>query len=320
MPIESKGLPQAEAEKEAGGIILHLEKMALFDGEGMRTVVFLKGCPLRCRWCSTPESQDPAPELGYDPRKCTVCRSCVAVCPREAITVAQDETKVEVDPSACDLCFECVEACPSKARKAYGRRVTARRIVEEVEKDDIFYFHSGGGVTISGGEPLVQAAFVKEILVGCRERGMHTAIETSGYAAWNRLEEVLPFLDTVIVDIKIMDSARHKEFTGQSNELILENIRKIDESEFPLELFIRVPLIPGINDSEEDLLATAEFCKGLRKFKELHILPYHRLGVESYRLLNREYPLDDLQSLDMRDVEEKVERLRREGIPVKIGG
>lgn len=320
MQTESKGLPQAEAEKEEGGIILHLEKMALFDGEGMRTVVFLKGCPLRCRWCSTPESQSPAPELGYDPRKCTGCQTCVAVCPRGAITVGRDGITMEVDPSACDLCFECVDACPSKARKAYGRRVTARRIVAEVEKDDIFYFHSGGGVTISGGEPLVQAAFTKSILAGCRERGISTAIETSGYASWNKLEEVLPFLDTVIVDIKAMDSAKHEELTGHGNQLILDNIRRIDESEFPVELFIRVPLIPGLNDSEENLLATVRFCKGLRKFKELHILPYHRLGVESYRLLNREYALKDLQSPDMDEVEQKVERLRREGIPVKIGG
>lgn len=302
------------------GIVLHLEKMALFDGKGMRSVVFLKGCPLRCRWCSTPESQSPLPQLGYDPRRCTVCQKCVAACPQKAIRVSCDGKLVETDFDACNLCFDCVAVCPSKARKQYGRRLSSRRIAEEVEKDDLFYFHSGGGVTISGGEPLVQTAFVKSILAECRERGIHTAIETSGHAPWSNFLEILPLLNTVIIDVKILDSERHRELTGQSNDLILDNIIRIDNSEFPVEIFIRIPLIPGINDSEENLLATVKFCKGLRKFKELHLLPYHRLGVESYRLLNKKYDLEELQVPDSRVVEEKAERLREEGVPVVIGG
>lgn len=309
-----------EPEKEPAGVILHLEKMALFDGEGMRTVVFLKGCPLRCQWCSTPESQSPAPQLGYNPDKCTGCMTCVEVCPRQAIHPSETGELVETDPQACDCCFACVEACPSKARKQYGRKIRARRIVEELEKDDIFYFHSGGGITLSGGEPLTQSEFAKAILAGCRERGLHTAIETGGYVSWGRFMEVLPLLDSVLIDIKVLDPERHKELTGHSNELIIDNIRRIDRSEFPVDLFIRIPLLPGINDDDTNLAATAKFCKSLRKFKELHILPYHKLGVESYRFLARDYPLKALETPNAKLVEGKAKMLRQLRIAVKIGG
>jgi len=198
--------------------------------------------------------------------------------------------------------------------------VTCQTVLEEIEKDDIFYFHSGGGVTLSGGEPLIRIDFVKAVLCGCRERGIHTAIETGGHVPWERFLEVLPFLDAVLIDIKIHDSKRHKELTGFGNELILSNIIKMDRSDFPIDLFIRIPLVPGFNDSEDNLLATAAFCKGLKKFKALHILPYHRLGVESYRYLDMAYPLAEVQSPQVAAIEKKVERLRQEGLDVIIGG
>jgi pyruvate formate lyase activating enzyme len=302
------------------GLILHLEKMALFDGEGLRTVVFLKGCPLRCQWCSTPESQSPAPQLGYDPLRCTGCQSCVTVCPQQAIRPTADGQGVVTDPAACRQCFECVPVCPSKARKAFGRRVSAARIVEEVEKDDIFFFHSGGGLTISGGEPLMQADFARAVLAECRRRGLHTAIETSGQASWDQFAKLLPFLDTVIIDVKALDPRRHKALTGQDNALILENIRRLDTAETALDLVIRIPLIPGLNDDPDNLQATGRFCQELRKFRELHLLPYHRLGVESYRLLGRSYALEGLASPDPTAVETAAEILRQMGLPVKIGG
>ena len=302
------------------GTVLHLEKMALFDGKGMRTVVFLKGCPLRCQWCSTPESQKLSPQLGYDADKCTGCQNCVTVCPKEAIRAAEDGHKVETDPDRCDLCFECVTVCPEKARKRYGREQSCQNVLEEIEKDDVFYFHSGGGVTISGGEPLIQIDFAKAILSGCKERGIHTAIETSGHVPWETFLEVLPLVDAILIDIKIHNSDRHKELTGHSNERILSNIKKIDQSDFPVELYIRIPLVPGMNDSEENLSATVAFCKGLQKFKELHILPYHRLGAASYRFLNMNYPLEEIERPNIEVIEATVERLKKEGIEVKIGG
>jgi pyruvate formate lyase activating enzyme len=210
--------------------------------------------------------------------------------------------------------------CPEKARKHYGREVTCPQVLEEIEKDDVFFFHSGGGVTISGGEPLIQIDFVKAVLYGCKQRGIHTAIETSGHVSWEKFLAVLPLIDAILIDIKTYDSKHHEELTGHDNERIISNIKRIDQSDFPIDLYIRIPLVPGINDSEDNLLATVEFCKELKKFKELHILPYHRLGVESYRVLNMNYPLQQIESPDIEIIEAKVERLKQEGIEVKIGG
>ena len=309
-----------ETSGSAVGTILHFEKMALFDGQGLRTVVFLKGCPLECQWCSTPASQRFKPELGYDPERCTGCAECIAACPHEAIRLSENGLTVITDPERCQLCFTCVGSCPAHARRQYGQQVTATDVLKELEKDDIFYFHSGGGVTLSGGEPLQQLAFAKEILAGCRQRGFHTAIETSGFVPWSHFEETLPFLDTILIDIKVMDPKAHQRVTARSNTTIIENITKIDQSESPVDLFIRIPLVPGINDAEENLLATVKFCKGLKKFKELHLLPYHRMGVESYRFLNRSYELADLPTAELDWVEEKAQWLRRQDINVKIGG
>ena len=313
-------MPELTEKEDIKGTVLHLEKMALFDGKGMRTVVFLKGCPLRCQWCSTPESQKLSPQLGYDADKCTGCQSCVTICPKDAIRSAEYDQKVETDPDRCDLCFECVTVCPEKARKRYGRETSCQQLIKEIEKDDVFYFHSDGGVTISGGEPLIQLDFVKAVLSGCRERGIHTAIETSGHVPWVNFGEILPLIDAILIDIKIYDSKRHKELTGHGNERIISNIKRIDQSDFPVDLYIRIPLVPGINDSDENLLATAVFCKELKKFKELHILPYHRLGVASYRFLNLNYPLQKIESPNIEMIEAKVARLKQEGIEVKIGG
>ncbi len=304
----------------AWGTILHFEKMALFDGQGLRTVVFLKGCPLGCQWCSTPASQRFKPELGYDPERCNACAECVAACPHDAIRIDDDGLTVITDPERCQLCFACVSACPSHARRQYGQRVTAADVLKELEKDDIFYFHSGGGVTLSGGEPLQQLAFAREILAGCRHRGFHTAIETSGFVPWSHFEQTLPFLDAILIDIKVMDEKIHERVTGKSNAAILDNITRIDQDGNPVDLFIRIPLIPGINDSEANLEATVAFCKKLKKFKELHLLPYHRLGVDTYRFLNRPYELDDLPSAEMKWVEDKAAWVEKLGIRVKVGG
>ncbi len=192
--------------------------------------------------------------------------------------------------------------------------------MEEIEKDDVFYFHSGGGVTLSGGEPLVQVDFVEAVLAGCRERGIHTAIETSGHVPWDKFLKVLPLVDDILVDIKAYDSGRHEKLTGHGNGQILSNLDAIDQADFPVDLYIRIPLVPGINDSGENLSATARFCRGLKRFKELHILPYHRLGVGSYRFLNMDYPLESIESPTIGMIEATVERLKGEGIEVKIGG
>lgn len=300
------------------GLILHIEQMALFDGEGIRTVIFLMGCPLRCRWCSTPQSQKMKPQLGYDPLRCQGCFSCLEACPHGAIS--RDGGKVKTDPAKCRLCFECVKACPHGARRGYGRLETLEHLVREIEKDEVFFYHSGGGVTLSGGEPLAQVDFAESILRACRERGIHTAMETSGQVTWESFERVLPLLDAVYVDIKHSGPEEHRQLTGVDNRLILDNIRKIDQSPYPVDLFIRLPLVPGCNDDRENLARTAGICKSLKKFKEIHILPYHRLGVESYRFLNRQYELEQLPSLEPEAAEAAAELMRGLGVKVKIGG
>ncbi len=235
------------------GTVLRIEKSSIFDGAGLRTVVFLKGCPLSCLWCSTPESQSPQ------------------------IETVKNEKKA-----------------PSSEEIRYGELLSSEQVVREIMKDEIFYFQSGGGVTLSGGEPLAQPEFAREILQGVRAMGVHTAMETCGYAPWENLLLLAPLLDTVFYDIKHMDPARHLELCGADNTLILENIRRLDALDLPLEICVRIPLIPTLNDSDENLRQTATLAKSLRKISGLEILPYHRLGTDTYRLLGRPYALADL--------------------------
>ena len=280
------------------GSVLRIEKTSIHDGTGLRTVVFLKGCPLQCLWCSTPESQSALPQKGYAHDRCTLCGTCIEVCPRKALSFSEDGTRVVTDTEKCDACFECVRKCPSRAMKAYGSLMSVAEVVREIAKDEIFYFHSGGGVTISGGEPLDQAEFVRAILLECRDRGIHRAIETSFYGPWEKIETLLPLLNLVHTDLKHPDPWEHKRLTGIDNALIMENIRKADESPYRFDLVLRTPLIPGVNDSEDALSRSAAFAKELKKLKEVEFLAYHRLGLETYRNLGWEYPLEEIRTPD----------------------
>lgn len=300
------------------GTVLRFERTSMYDGKGLRTVVYLKGCPLRCEWCSTPESINPEPEVGYDITACSECRACIEVCPEDALKPLQKGEGVLLRSERCTACFRCVEKCPTGALKAYGRKMNVEEVLGEIEKDEVFFFHSNGGVTLSGGEPLQQADFSREILKGCRQRGIDTAMETSSFAPWSRYEEVLPFLVTVYTDIKCFDRTRHKELTGVSNERILENIKKIDVSEHEVDLVIRVPLVPGRNDSDENLKQTLDFCSGLKKIQRLELLPYHRFGVETYGFLGIPYKLHGLESADIFWAEEKAQALRDRGTGLTV--
>ena len=304
------------------GNVLRIEKTSIHDGSGLRTVVFLKGCPLQCLWCSTPESQSALPQKGYARDRCTLCGLCIDVCPRKALGFSDDGKAVVTDTEKCDACFECVRRCPSRAMKAYGSLMTVAEVVREIAKDEIFYFHSGGGVTISGGEPLEQAEFVKAILLECRDRGIHRAVETSFFGPWEKIESLLPLLDLVHTDLKHPDPEEHRRLTGVDNRLILENIRKADESPYRFDLVMRTPLIPGINDSEEALRKSAEFAKSLKKLKEVEFLAYHRLGIETYRNLGWIYPLEEIRTPDREFMLSKARYFKTMAprVTVKING
>ena len=303
------------------GSVLRIERASIHDGKGLRTVLFLKGCPLRCRWCSTPESQSFGLEKGYARNRCIGCGICVRWCPERALSISHETQKVLTDLSKCKKCFICAAKCPQRAIKQYGSLMSVKEAVGEISKDEIFFFHSGGGVTISGGEPLSQPEFVSEVLRECRALGIHTAIETSFHVPYESIEKTLPWLNVLYVDLKHMDKAIHKEWTGHENSLILDNIRKADQSEYPLEIIVRIPMIPGVNDTDSNLSAVAEFCKSIKKLKEIELLPYHRLGTETYKHLGMDYLLKDLAPPSQELICERARFLTElhPGVPVRIG-
>jgi pyruvate formate lyase activating enzyme len=279
------------------GNVLRFEKTSIHDGQGLRTVIYLKGCPAKCIWCSTPESQKSEPELGFIKSKCNGCGDCISVCPTAAISIDKDD-RIAIDREKCNGCYKCVDKCMMDAFVEYGQTMTIDEVVREVAKDEIFYFHSNGGVTLSGGEVMMQPDFAADILKECKMLGINTAIETSLIADFGSLAKVLPWVDTVFVDIKMMNEEDHEKYVGVRNKLILENILAIDKSEYRFDLIIRVPFIQGVNDTDENMKMTASFCSHLSKLKEIEILPYHRFGVETYSNLDEEYPLGELKIPD----------------------
>jgi pyruvate formate lyase activating enzyme len=298
------------------GSVLRVERSSIHDGYGLRTVVFLKGCPLHCRWCSTPESQSPAPEKGYVFDLCAACGKCVNVCPNGALSFSHHadiaaKQVVITDKNKCSHCFKCAEVCLHGAVKKYGFHLSVAELLQEINRDEIFYYHSGGGVTISGGEPLSQPKFTEAILRECKKIGIHTAIESSFHLDYENIEASLPFLDLLYVDIKHMDENRHMDWVGEGNRKILENIKLVDQSTYPLEIIIRVPLIPGYNDSDQNLGDTANFCAGLKKLKAIELLPYHRLGSDTYGHLGIVYQGRDLVAPTREHLLERAAMMQR---------
>ena len=288
------------------GLVFNIQRFSLHDGPGIRDLVFFKGCPLRCKFCDNPESQNGYPELAFNEDRCIGCGECQKVCPVGAITLSADE-KASIDRSLCTNCGLCAEVCPAKAVRLYGEYLSVEEVLDIVQEDSPFYWRSNGGVTVSGGEPTFQAAFVHELLKEAKKRFIHTAIQTCGHSSWDCLEEICIYANLVFYDLKHMDPDKHQAFTGVTNKLILANIKKLSRRFPDTPVIVRTPVVPGFNDSDENIEATIKFLSGISNVQEYRLLPYHKFGEPKYGQLDREYPLKGLKGI----VQEKMDQLER---------
>ena len=280
-------------------LITNIQGYSIHDGPGIRTVVFLKGCPLRCRWCANPENLENRLQVGFLSNLCQHCGRCAKRCPRGAILPDPDR---RIDRDKCDSCGACVDGCFYGALVRYGERMTVAEVFDKVRRDKMFYETSGGGVTVSGGEPLTHAEFVAELFALCRGEDINTCVETCGCVPQSAFEKVLPLTDTFYFDLKLMDTSAHRTYTGLGNEQILANARFLADS--GANILFRQPLIPGVNSTEENVRATAEFIRSLgRPDLALQLMPYHRMGTAKYAALDQPYTLEALEIMHGEEVE-----------------
>ncbi len=296
------------------GLVFNIQRFSLHDGPGIRTTVFLKGCPLRCLWCSNPESQDPWPSLVVREVNCKGCGACVDACPREAI-VLDDEGRRRIRWSECVQCLVCVDACLYGSLTVCGTYMRAEEVMDEVMRDEPFYKNSGGGITVSGGEPLAQAEFLREILAASKRAGLDTALDTTGFAPWGTLEAILPLVDLALWDIKHLDPGVHERATGVSNELILHNLVKASGM---TRIWLRVPLIAGFNDSEGHMMQVLSLAKAV-KAERISLLPYHEGGMSKCQQLGREYPFPGGRAPGDEEIALLQRAMQEEGIQVSVG-
>lgn len=297
------------------GLVFHIQKYSLQDGPGIRTTVFLKGCPLCCAWCHNPESQSPRPEIIVVEGRCIACGQCHLICP---FAQAVEEGPLPARVPDCTLCGECASACPTGARQMVGQRMTVAEVTDAVLQDRVFYEDSAGGVTVSGGEPLMQPQFLKALLGACRVQGLRTAVDTCGFACTDVLREVAPLTDLILYDLKSMDDVTHRHYTGVSNAPILANLRALDE--IHAHLWLRVPIIPGINDSEQSLEAVARFAATLSSLRQVNLLPYHKIGVHKFRRLGQKYALEGVEPPSPERMDRALNLFRDHGLTTKVGG
>ena len=279
-----KGSMNERPDQDPEGMIFNIQRFSLHDGPGIRTTVFLKGCPLRCDWCSNPESQSPSPQLMVRQVACIGCGQCLASCPRGALSLKAERRSI--DWVRCDQCLQCVEACLYQSLLLCGRSISTQEVVRECLRDKPFYDRSGGGVTLSGGEPLGQARFVLQVLGACKALGLHTALDTSGYAPWPVLESVLAAIDLLLFDLKHLDPERHRQVTGLDNALILENLEKAASS--GARIWLRIPLIADLNDGEEHFRQVCLLALD-RRIEKISLLLYHEGGKSKAEQTGRPY-------------------------------
>jgi pyruvate formate lyase activating enzyme len=306
--------PGLQSDDGSEGVVFHIQRYSIQDGPGIRTTVFLKGCPLRCAWCSNPESQDPGPEIMLRSQQCRKSGRCVEVC--EVGAIALVDGLPHLDRGTCTMCMDCVEACPSGALEVTGERMKLEEVVEEACRDEIFYLNSGGGVTLSGGEPLSQPEFSRRFLEACRERSIHTALDTSGQASWPIVQRALEHTDLVLFDLKHLSPEKHLEGTQAGNELILENLRRTLDSK-GASVWVRLPLIPGYNDARVHLEELALTIQELGAEK-VCLLGFHQWGRSKYRALGRDYPFAEVDPPPVENLESAKQLIETHGLTVTI--
>lgn len=298
------------------GLIFDIKKFAIHDGPGIRTTVFMKGCPLRCAWCHNPESWKREPEILFYERNCIGCGKCFEVCPSGALRL-EDGQRI-YDCTICRHCWQCTEVCYAEATVKCGREATVEEVMAEVEKDLPFYQNSGGGMTVSGGEPTQQADFVRALMAESKRRGIHTALDTCGYARWEVLERLLEVTDLVLYDLKHIDSKRHRALTGVPNEPILTNLQRMAEKGIPF--VVRIPVVPAHNDDEANIRGLGRFLSALKGGTvKAELLPYHRLAQSKYERLEMEYPLKDLEAPEREALEPFRDILTSYGLDARVG-
>jgi pyruvate formate lyase activating enzyme len=310
-------LRDGEGARTMKGRVFDIKRYSIHDGPGIRTTVFLKGCALRCLWCHNPESIDPGPELMHWPGRCARCSACVKACPLAAVS-NDPAGAVVIDRIRCDLCGKCAEACLSDAMQIVGREMSVDDVVAEVERDRVFYDQSGGGVTLSGGDPLVQSNFAEALIDACRSRGIRIAVDTAGMSPDGVLDRLAAKADLVLYDLKCMDEGRHREFTGVSNVPILDNLKRLAAA--GTEVWVRIPLVRGVNDDDDNIGRTIAFVRSLGTIRRVGILPYHSGGLEKARRIGRESHFRKFDTPTEGRVPEIEAAFREAGFEVRRGG
>ena len=304
---------------ENRGHIYNIQHYCIHDGPGIRTDVFFKGCNFHCPWCANPESISHCRQLSFMAHKCTQCGLCIKKCPGQALSLSTED---RIDNKKCDLCGNCVRYCPKNCYTVYGKEYTVDELISEIEKDMPYYKNSGGGVTVTGGEPTLQYSFLVEFLSSCKERGIHTAMESNVSCSREVIHQLAPYVDLFLADVKHMDSMIHRQVIGQGNEAVLNNIRYLT-SELKKTVAIRVPCIPGFNVTDENMNNLKEFALEIQKtgcLQMVHLLPYHNLGMGKYASLGMNYSMQNVRPLTETELLSYKNSMEEAGLQVKIGG
>jgi pyruvate formate lyase activating enzyme len=295
----------------ASGIIFDIKRYAINDGPGIRTAVFLKGCPLECWWCHNPEGQSYQPQMMFRSNRCKTSKACIDACPMKAIR--WDNGSI-TDWESCDDCGKCAEVCYAGAREMVGSIISVSQLMDEIKRDIPFFDQSGGGVTFTGGEPMFQREFLSESLLACKDQGIHTIVDTSGYASWEGFEQLISSVDIFLYDLKTMDESRHKKFTSVSNLMIIDNLKKLSSAK--ASIIVRIPLIPGINDDDENINQSASFLADLPHLDGVELMPYHEIGLAKYQALGMKYKLNEINAISRLQIEEVERILRNYHLPI----